>query len=81
MPHTREVKLIAIGNSRGIRLPKELLEKYGWDDRLELQELEECIVLRGRDTHKLSWEKTYQAMVDEAEDWGDFDIAMSDGLT
>ena len=25
----REVKLILIGNSRGIRLPKKLLDKYG----------------------------------------------------
>ena len=39
--NTREVKLIAIGNSRGIRLPKELLDKYGWGERLVLEELEE----------------------------------------
>ena len=29
-PTTRTVKLVAIGNSRGIRLPKVLLRKYGW---------------------------------------------------
>ena len=28
---TREGKLIAIGNSKGIRLPKDLLQKYGWN--------------------------------------------------
>ena len=27
---TRDIKLIDIGNSRGIRLPKALLQKYGW---------------------------------------------------
>ena len=33
---TTDVKLIAIGNSRGIRLPKVLLRKYGWSDSLVL---------------------------------------------
>ncbi len=36
----REVKLIPIGNSRGIRLPKKLLDKYGWSDSLTLEEME-----------------------------------------
>ena len=79
-PHTREVKLIAIGNSKGIRLPKALLEKYGWSDRLVLEELEESIILRGEEPHNLSWEETYRAMASESEDWSDFDIAISDGL-
>ena len=76
----REVKLIAIGNSRGIRLPKSLLDKYGWDDRLVMEEAEDSIVLRGRETNKLSWEDTYRAMAAEAEDWSDLDVALSDGI-
>ena len=79
-PHTREVKLVPIGNSKGIRLPKALLDKYGWNDRLLLEEMEEGVVLRGADTHSLSWEDTYRAMAAESEDWSDFDIALSDGL-
>ena len=77
---TREVKLIAIGNSRGIRLPKELLDKYGWGDRLVLEELEEGIVLRGNEMSHLSWEETYRAMAAESEDWSDLDITMGDGV-
>lgn len=76
----REVKLIPIGNSRGIRLPKTLLDKYGWSDRLTLEEMEDSVVLRGKKTHKLSWEETYRAMAAEAEDWSDFDVAISDGV-
>ena len=78
--HTREVKLIPIGNSKGIRLPKALLDKYGWSDRLTLEEMEESVVLRGEKTHNLSWEETYRAMAAESEDWSDFDIAIADGL-
>lgn len=76
----REVKLIPIGNSRGIRLPKALLDKYGWSDRLTLEEREESVVLRGKKTHKLSWEDTSRAMAAEEEDWGDFDVAIADGV-
>ena len=78
--HTREIKLIPIGNSKGIRLPKALLDKYGWSDRLTLEEMEESVVLRGEKTHNLSWEETYRAMAAESEDWDDFDIAIADGL-
>ena len=79
-PQTREVKLIPIGNSKGIRIPKALLDKYGWSDRLTLEELEESIVLRGKGKNKLSWEETYRAMADESEDWSDFEAVTSDGL-
>ncbi len=79
-PYTREVKLIPIGNSKGIRLPKELLDKYGWSDRLTLEELEESVVLRSKETHNLSWEETYRDMAAESEDWSDFAIAMADGV-
>lgn len=79
-PYTREVKLIPIGNSKGIRLPKALLDKYGWNDRLLLEEMEEGVVLRGAETHNLSWEETYRAMAAESEDWSDFDTTLADGL-
>lgn len=73
----REVKLVPIGNSGGIRFSKALLDKYGWSDYLTLEEMEEGVVLRGGETHKLSWEETYRAMAAESEDWGDFDVAIA----
>ena len=76
----REVKLIPIGNSRGIRLPKALLDKYGWSDRLTLEEWEDCVILRGKEAHKLSWEETSRAMAAETEDWSDFDVAIAEGV-
>ncbi|MCY4370080.1 MAG: AbrB/MazE/SpoVT family DNA-binding domain-containing protein [bacterium] len=76
----REVKLIRIGNSRGIRIPKALIDRYGWEDSLVLEEAEESVVLRGNATGKLSWEQTYRAMAAEREDWSDFDAAAADGL-
>lgn len=76
----REVELVAIGDSRGIRLPDTLLDKYGWSDWLLLEEVEDGVVLRGKEAHKLSWKETYRAMAAEAEDWSDMDSALSDGI-
>ena len=77
---TRDVKLIAIGNSKGIRLPKVLLQKYGWGDSLVLEETEEGIFLYSHEKNKLSWKETYRAMAADCEDWSDLDATVADGL-
>lgn len=77
---TRDVKLIAIGNSKGIRLPKVLLQKYGWGDSLVLEETEEGIFLYSNEKNKLSWQETYRAMAADREDWSDLDTMVADGL-
>ena len=77
---TRDVKLISIGNSKGIRLPKVLLQKYGWGDSLVLEETEEGIFLYSNEKNKLSWKETYRAMAADREDWSDLDTTVADGL-
>ena len=77
---TRDVKLISIGNSKGIRIPKILLEKYGWGDALVLEETEEGIFLYSNEKNKLSWKETYRAMAADREDWSDLDTTVADGL-
>ena len=77
---TRDIKLIDIGNSKGIRLPKILLQKYGWGDSLVLEETEEGIFLYSNEKNKLSWKETYSAMAADREDWSDLDTTVADGL-
>lgn len=77
---TREVKLIAIGNSKGIRLPKDLLQKYGWNTEVVMEELNEGVILKTNYPGLLSWEDTYRAMAAEGEDWSDFEATSGDGL-
>ncbi len=76
----RELKLIDIGNSRGIRLPKVMLQKYGWSDLLVVEETNDGVFLRGGAANRLSWEDTYRAMAAEGEDWSDLDATDADGL-
>ena len=75
----RELKLVNIDHSRGIRLPRAMRLRYGWDDSLILEETEEGAFLRGA-ANRLSWEETSRAMAAEGEDWRDLDATVADGL-
>jgi len=66
---SRIAKLISIGNSKGIRLPKMLLQKYDFGDTLLLEETEDGVLIRKIHDNKLSWEQTYQEMAAEKEKW------------
>ncbi len=80
MAGIRDVKLISIGNSKGIRLPKALLQKYGWSDSLVLEESDGGVYLYSKEKNKLSWQDSYRAMAAEEEDWSDLDATVADGL-
>ena len=73
-------KLITIGNARGIRLPKVLLEKYEWSESLVLEETEHGVLLSGTKRKEMSWKETYRAMAAAKEDWSDLDVTVADGL-
>jgi len=77
---TRDVKLVPIGNSQGVRIPKALLQKYGLSDSLVLEETDQGILLRKKRGDRLSWEETFKAMAEEGEDWTDLDATLLDGL-
>lgn len=75
------VKLVPMGKTKGVCLPRSLIRKYGLEDALVLEETERGILIRGRETApKLSWEETYRAMAAESEDWDDWDATLTDGI-
>ena len=69
-----EAKLVNIGNSKGVRLPKKLIERYHLGDKLTLEEVQDGILIKA-DTppDKYSWEQTFEDMAREKEDWSDLD--------
>lgn len=77
---SRDVKLVPIGNSKGVRIPKVLIQKYGLNNALLLEETDKGLLLRKKEDSKLSWEDTYKAMANEKEDWDDFGTTLLDGL-
>ena len=76
-----DAKLVDIGNSKGIRLPKKLIERYHLKEKLTLEELDDGILIRAeKPQDMLSWEETFKEMAQENEDWSDFDNLASDGI-
>lgn len=77
---TKDIKIVPIGNSRGIRIPKALINKYGLNHSVVLEETDRGILLRNKEDNKLSWTDTYKAMGKTDENWDDFDVTLLDGL-
>jgi antitoxin MazE len=75
-----ELKVVRIGNSRGIRLPKALLQKYAIGDAVLVEENERGLLLRSTNDVRMSWEETYREMAASREDWTDWEAVVGDGL-
>lgn len=50
-----KTRLVRIGNSRGIRLPKPLIEQAGLTDEVELQLRGNTIVIAARPVPRAGW--------------------------
>ena len=67
-----DAKIIQIGNSKGLRIPKRLLLKYGFGEKVVIHEVESGILIERDDDPQLSWADTYRAMAESDEDWSDW---------
>lgn len=63
-----ELKLINIGNSKGIRIPKTILEKYQITDKMELIMNENSIELKPLKFPREGWDKAFQVMNENKDD-------------
>ena len=75
-----EAKIIQIGNSRGIRLPKKLIAKYGLTESVDIKELNGGLFIAPTGSQQLSWEETYKDMSSTDEDWSDWVGLYLEGL-
>jgi len=63
-----EASIIKIGNSKGLRLSKTILEKYQIKDKVELILEKGQIVLRPIDTPRKNWEEQFREMAENNDD-------------
>ena len=74
-------KLIRIGNSRGIRLPKPILEASGISDEVDLKVEGGRVILMRPDKHpREGWAEAIDAIGPDAEDWSDWQNMPSEAL-
>ncbi len=79
-----EARIIQIGNSRGIRIPKTMLEQAGMTDRVELSAEGNCIMITaGNALPRSDWNAKFAAAggkttLSEADsDWLEVDLDVS----
>lgn len=63
-----ELSVINIGNSKGIRLSKTILEKYNIQDKIELVLEKGFIVLKPKVEPRKGWENAFKKMHENNDD-------------
>ena len=60
--------LVRIGNSRGIRIPKALLDQYGFGDTVEVEPLRDRLVLRPFRGARQGWAEAARQLALDKDD-------------
>jgi antitoxin MazE len=63
-----KAKIVRIGNSRGIRLPKPLISEAGFTDEVDLHVHEGTIVIRPIVAVRSGWAESAKTLHDRGED-------------
>lgn len=63
-----ETAIIKIGNSKGVRLSKTILEKYNIKDKVEMILEQGQIILKPIDSPRKDWDKAFQKMRENSDD-------------
>ncbi|HEY4650009.1 MAG TPA: AbrB/MazE/SpoVT family DNA-binding domain-containing protein, partial [Pontibacter sp.] len=63
-----EVSIIQIGNSKGLRLSKAVLEKYNIQDKVELILEEDQIVIKAVSEPRKGWDQAFKQMHANGDD-------------
>jgi antitoxin MazE len=60
--------LVQIGNSRGVRIPKPLLEQTGLRDEVEIEVRGEQLVIRAANPPRAGWAEAFARMAERGDD-------------
>ena len=63
-----ELSIIQIGNSKGFRLSKTLIEKYNIKDKVELILEKGYMILKPISSPRKDWEKAFKEMNENGDD-------------
>ncbi len=63
-----KTSLIAIGNSRGVRIPKPYIEKCGLEGELEIDIVDGAVLIRSPRRPRSGWADAFERMAREGDD-------------
>jgi antitoxin MazE len=61
-------KLVAIGNSRGVRIPKAMIEQIGLGEDVELEVVDGTIVIRRKRRPREGWAEAAKLLAERGEE-------------
>ncbi|MBI1902603.1 MAG: AbrB/MazE/SpoVT family DNA-binding domain-containing protein [Planctomycetia bacterium] len=68
MVNRMRTRIVAIGNSRGIRIPKPLLEQTGLSGEVEICAEDGSLVIRCARRPRAGWAEAFRHMADRGDD-------------
>ena len=63
-----KVKIVRIGNSKGIRLPKALIEQYNMKNEVLLETKKDAVVIHPVENPRAGWEESFKRMRRRGDD-------------
>ena len=63
-----KLKIIDIGNSKGIRLPKGILQQLGIKDEVSLETSKNSLILKATQSSRFEWAKAFHEMAKNSDD-------------
>jgi antitoxin MazE len=61
-------RIVRIGNSRGVRIPRHLLEQTGLSEAVELEAQADQIIIRPVRRPRAGWDEQFRAMAERGDD-------------
>ena len=66
--NTIKTRIVKIGNSQGIRIPKLLLDQTNLGEEVKLELQDNCIVIRASHSSRDGWEERFKMMAEQGDD-------------
>ena len=63
-----KTRIVRIGNSQGIRIPKLFVERSKLVEEVEMEALDNQIVIRAAKQPRQDWESAFRAMAERGDD-------------
>ena len=63
-----KTKVVKIGNSRGIRIPKSIIDESGLKSDVELEVIDGQIIIKSLSKNRSSWDSAFKKMAKNRDD-------------
>ena len=66
--HSIRTRIIKIGNSRGIRIPRVIIDQVGLEGEVEISVQRDHLIIRPSSGPRDNWDEQFRAMAERGDD-------------